>query len=547
VVRSARSGVTLAGTAVDFKDRSWSREGKPGPWDVIVIGSGMGGMIAAALLAKCGRRVLVLEQHYVPGGFTHTFARKGYTWDVGVHAIGEVTTRSMPGRLLASLTDGRLEWASLGPVYDSFHLPDGFHIDYPDNPLQFKENLLEAFPNETRGIEEYLRIAKEVGQGMRAYYLSRVLPPSIGSVSQQVLGRKVQHYLGTTAQSVTDTLTREPKLRAMMTAQWGYYGAKPSRAAFAMQALVVKHFAWGGYYPVGGSGQIARQLLRTVADAGGWSRVRADVKEILVEGGAAVGVRMADGETIRAKKVVSAVGALSTISRLLPSTEKSELWAREISQIGSGPAHVCLYMGFKGDIRKAGAGPNNQWFYDTWDTAEDKWDVSTETLGKDIPALYVSFPSLKDPTHEPGPELRHTGEAVTFVPWSVFEPWRDKRWMRRGDEYEQFKERMQQALLDKLFKRMPGLKPLLDFVELSTPLSTDHFTRASAGSIYGLESTPERFRCKWLRPKSPLQNLYFAGVDSGAPGVIGAAMGGALAAVAAEPVAALNYLRRGVL
>jgi all-trans-retinol 13,14-reductase len=108
----------------------------------------MGGMTTAALLSKLGQRVLVLEQHYVPGGFTHMFKRPGYIWDVGVHAVSEVDVRSMTGRLLQALTDGELRWASLGPVYDEFHFPDGFRIDFPNTPQQFRQNLLDAFPAE---------------------------------------------------------------------------------------------------------------------------------------------------------------------------------------------------------------------------------------------------------------------------------------------------------------------------------------------------------------------------------------------------------------
>ncbi len=112
--------------------RPYSTHSPAGPWDYVVIGSGMGGMTTAALLAKAGRRVLVLEQHYVPGGFTHTFKRKRWQWDVGVHAIGEVDRRAMVGRILAALTDERLDWASLGDVYDEFYYPD-FRIDFPDS------------------------------------------------------------------------------------------------------------------------------------------------------------------------------------------------------------------------------------------------------------------------------------------------------------------------------------------------------------------------------------------------------------------------------
>jgi all-trans-retinol 13,14-reductase len=126
----------------------------------------------------------------------------------------------------------------------------------------------------------------------------------------------------------------------------------------------------------------------------------------------------------------------------------------------------------------------------------------------------------------------------------VFEPWRDTRWKKRGDDYDAFKKRLEQRLLDHFLRRMPALAPMVDFVEMSTPLSTDNFCRPLTGSIYGLEPTVERFRCPWLRPRSVVDDLFFAGSEVATVGVIGAMMGGMLAATSAEPVAALDYLRQ---
>ena len=247
-------------------------------------------MTSAALLTKLGFRVLVLEQHYVPGGFTHMFRRKNYEWDVGVHAVGEVTHHSLTGRLLSALTDNELEWNSLGPVYDEFYYPDDFEIHFPDTPEQFRENLLSAFPNEKDAIEEYLRAVRDVSSAMKGYYAARSAPKLFGAAMHAIGGRKAQKYLETITKDAVQGMTKDPKLQSVFTAQWGYYGSPPDRSSFAMQALVVKHFLHGGYYPVGGAKEIARTLLGTVAKSGGWTCIRTSVKEILVEAGRVKGV-----------------------------------------------------------------------------------------------------------------------------------------------------------------------------------------------------------------------------------------------------------------
>jgi all-trans-retinol 13,14-reductase len=528
--------------------KPWSRDlppGRPGAggWDTIVIGSGMGGMTCAAMLARAGQRVLVLEQHYVPGGFTHAFKRPGYEWDVGVHAVGEVTRHTLTGRLLDHLSGGALRWASLGAAYDRFDFPDGVKIDFPDSPAAFRENLIEAFPGEEAAISGYLRQVREVAGAMRSYYMARLLPAKSGQIAELLLAGAAQRAFKTSTKSVLDSLTPNPRLKAVLASQWGYYGAPPSRSSFAIQALVCKHFMHGAYYPIGGSKMIARTLLQTVADAGGWTRIRADVRSIVIEAGRAVGVKMADGEVIKARRVISAAGAIATATRLLPESARSASWARSIAGLRPAPAHVCLYLGFRGDVRAAGAGAANRWFYETWDNEIESWAIEGEGPPPPAPVLYCSFPSLKDPLHEAGPGSRHTGEVVTFVPWERFAAWSGSRWQRRGEDYEALKERLKARLLAQFSEKMPALAPLIDHAELSTPLSTEHFVRPSRGSIYGIEPTPARFQNQHLRPRTPIPGLLMAGSDVATVGVIGAMMGGVLAAAAAEPGEMFSMIR----
>jgi all-trans-retinol 13,14-reductase len=505
-----------------------------GPWDVIVVGSGMGGMACAASLAKHGRRCLVLEQHYVPGGFTHTFSRKGYTWDVGVHCVGEMGPRDIPGHLLRWLTDGSLEWQWMGEQYEHFTFPGGFEIGFPSNPAGFRQALVEKFPDEVESIDAYFATIRDAIVEAKPFFAARALPSWLGSLGFRALRavRRRDYWKATTAE-VLRGIVPNPRLRAVLCGQWGYYGSTPEHSCFMIHAMTVVHFLKGGYYPVGTAASIGEGLLRTVKNAGGAAVVRAPVAEILVEGGRARGVKLADGREILAPRVVSAAGARITTEQLLPADWRQSDWARGISAIRQSPPHICLYMGIEGDIAAAGGTPGNQWFMETWDMEQRDWDVRDP--GSVAPALYMSFPSLKDPRHDPGPKQLHTAEVVTFVPWEVFTPWKDTRRGLRTKEYMEFKKGIEDRLLAQLRRHIPRILDITKYHELSTPLSTVHFARSVQGAIYGLEATPERFASPHLRTRTPIAGLYLAGGDVTTLGVTGALVGGVLAAATIEP------------
>lgn len=503
-------------------------------WDAIIIGSGIGGMSCAAALAKRGWRCLIVEQHYVAGGYTHTFSRKGYHWDVGVHCVGEMSRNQIPGRWLRWLSNDSIDWKHMGSVYEKFYYPDGFEIEFPSNYEGFRNALTEKFPLGHAAIDRYFKEVFRAVSEAKPYFATRILPRWTSSAAR-LLGRarSGKDYWALTTGEVLGEIISDPKLRAVLTGQWGYYGCTPSQSSFAIHAMTVVHFLSGGYYPVGGSSVIAEGLLKTVKDAGGEILLRAPVAEILVKDNRAYGVRLENGREFFSDRVCSAAGAKLTVSKLLPEHSRDQNWARRISSLHQSPPHLGLYLGVEGDIAAAGGTPANQWFMETWDMEIRDWDVRNQDTV--APILYMSFPSLKDPKHDPGPQQRHTAEVVTFVPFEAFSKWSDTRRGKREPAYMQFKKDIQDRMVAQVRRHVPKIVDLAKVVELSTPLSTVHFTRAPGGAIYGLAPVPERFKTDDLRVRTPVKNLFLAGSDITTLGVTGALVGGVLAATSLEP------------
>ena len=500
--------------------------------DTIVIGSGIGGLACASALAKCGHRVMVLEQHYVAGGLTQTFTRKGFTWDVGVHYLGEMGPGSHERKILDWLSDGAIKMAPIGGAYDVIHFPGNFEITFASPAEVLKMNLKEKFLHSSGEIDAFFLLLRKMAREARAPFKLRALPQPLRWIYSLWAGGIIRKWWGKTTDEVLGEIIRDQKLRSVLTAQWGDHGGRPAEGSFAMQALIMNHFLDGAFYPAGGAGTFTDSLIPVIQNAGGEVRVKSPVKEILVTNGRATGVRLEDGSEHHSKRVVSATGARDTVQHLLPPHARNTAWAQEILTFKPSLCNLCLYLGFEGDIRAAGATAANHWIYESWDTNAVIWSNPAAT---DAPVLIVSFPSLKDPTHEAGEKQKHTGQVITLVNWEVFSTWEKSRHGDRPDGYRKLKQLIEEKMLARFKHYFPEIASLIVYHELSTPLSMVHFVRRQQGASYGLETTPRRFLSRSLCMKTPVKGLYLAGQDVVTPGIIGAMLGGILAAAAIDP------------
>jgi all-trans-retinol 13,14-reductase len=500
--------------------------------DTIVIGSGIGGLTCAAALAKCGQRVLVLEQHYVAGGLTQTFTRKGFTWAVGIHYLGQMEPGGQAQKILDWLSDGAIKMAPIAGAYDIIHFPDNFEITFASPAEVLKMNLKKKFPHSSGDIDAFFLLLRKIARNARAPFRLRALPQPLRWIYSLWAGGIIRKWWGRTTDEVLGEIIRDQKLRSVLTAQWADHGGRPAEGSFAMQAATMNHYLDGAFYPSGGARTFTDSLIPVIQNAGGELKVKSPIKEILVTNGRATGVRLEDGSEHHAKRVVSAIGARDTVQHLLPAYARNTAWAQEILTFKPSLSHLCLYLGFEGDIRAAGATAANHWIYESWDTNAAIWSNPEAT---DVPVLFVSFPSLKDPEHEAGEKQKHTGEVVTFVNWEVFSRWAKSRHGDRPEGYRELKQLIEEKLLAKFKHYFPEIASLILYHELSTPLSMVHFVRRDQGASYGLETTPRRFLSRSLCMKTPIKGLYLAGQDVVTPGIRGAMMGGFLAAAAINP------------
>jgi prolycopene isomerase len=441
----------------------------PPEFDVIVIGSGIGGLVTATQLAAKGAKVLVLESYLIPGGSSGYFEREGYRFDVGASMIFGFGNQGTTNLLTRALDAVNVQLETIpDAVQIDYHLPNGLDLKVHRDYEQFLQELTSHFPHERQGIRRFYDECWKVFNCLNAMdLLSLEEPRYLTRVFFQhpfaCLG--LVKYLPQNASDIARRYISDPALLKFIDMECYCWSVVPADLTPMINAgMVFSDRHYGGInYPKGGVGQIAQKLVEGLEKAGSKIQYQARVTKILTEKGRAVGVQLADGKVYRAKRVVSNATRWDTFEKLLPPEEMPTSEKKWQQRYQKSPSFLSLHLGVDTNVLPPGTECHHILLED-W----EKMEVPESTL-------FVSIPTLLDPDLAPaGYHIIHA-----FTP-SWIEDWQGLS----TSEYETKKEEAAGRMIERLEKIFPGLDAGLDYMEVGTPRTHRRFLGRDDGS-YG--------------------------------------------------------------
>jgi phytoene dehydrogenase-like protein len=534
--------------------------------DVIVIGAGPGGLSCAAYLAAVGKRVIVLDRHTVPGGNMSCFTHRDpatddqYEFDVGLHYLGSCGPRGTMPSVLEPLGI-RPDYLPMDQTgYDTLLFESGSVEQFrvPAGLGNYRDALATSFPTELEAIDAYVGLLRDVRTVMSK--ASRVRNPK-QAVDILGPGYRTLRVMSATLRDIFDRIGASPRLRTVLAGIGGTYAVAPSKVSFLAHAGVFLHYAGGAWYPRGGGQPIADALSRVITDNGGQVLLRTQVDEILLEGGAAAGVRVrrpaADrrrglSDTITAPIVVSNADLKRTFTELLPAEAvPAKLRTRLRQATMAVPLHV-EYLILDRDLAAEGAPNTNWWVYPDDDLDRAYAQVAAGVMPRNAFA-YLTSASLKDPGNE---RLARPGQ--TNIQIMTAAPADHRFWglhgggpvagesYRRNPEYLRRKQQLHDALLRSAERAIPGITESVVYSESATPITHERFVRSTGGTSYGLAATPDQMLLKRPAAHTAIKGLWIVGASTRYMHGISGTLGGGMltaASIADVPVSQLRRLR----
>ncbi len=444
-------------------------------YDAIIIGAGLGGLVCGAYLAKAGMKLLIVEQHDKPGGYFTSFQRRGFSFDAAAHTFGNYREGGFVRKILTELGITGMVNIKRPDPSDIIVTPD-FTIPFRNDSSKTLSALAAQFPHEQDGLAAFFDFLTSAGQSD----FSKLKDKSFESFLQSYF--KDTKLMNTLALPVL-----------------GYGGLPPSLMhAFNGVKVFTESMIDGGYYIEGGVQKLPDAFVAAIRQQGGSVIYRKAVREILVENSAAVGVALDGGETYRAASVISACDLTQTIETLLKKAPGADDMRSIVGKIEPSLSIFILYIGIDGPFEGLPPAGVNTWCLPHYDLDEIYACMQAGDLNKSGMYMMRVCPD------------RRTITAFTNVAFMSTAFWKSHKKTAAED------------FLDRIERRMPGLKSHVVYFDAATPATLVRYTSNRNGAAYGWASTTSQMFMPELR-RVPFKNLYFAGhwtgIGSGLPAV----------------------------
>jgi phytoene dehydrogenase-like protein len=506
-LKSVLAGIPILALDWSSFQKGTEKATQDSDYDAIIIGSGLGGLSCAMAFARQGFKALVLEQHSIPGGYSTSFKRPGgFEFDVSLHST-TVDEREGIRNLIPGFPEIKdIEFVPHKNLYRVI-FPD-YDIRVPQhNVAGYIDLLIKNFPEEEEGI-------KAIFEDMRGYtgdiqkYISAEGEVDMASFPKE-FPYLFKNFQRTWAQMLEERIT-EPKLQAVISALWGYFGLPPSRLSSLYYALpTLGYLEGGGYYPIGKSQKISNAMASYIEENGGRILLRTRVDKILHDGQTAYGVETSRGVQYRTKAVISNANAYDTFNRLIGAPEYLKDYMARMEKMSVSLSSFQVFLGLKEDlVGKLGIEDSEIFVetgYDTDAGYEAYLKADMDHVGYGITLydnLYKGY----------SPEGKNTVNIINRQGFEHWEKYEADYWSGRKDAYRKEKNRMADVLIDKVEEKlMPGLRKAIEVKEIGTPLTNVRYTSNYRGAIYGWDQTVDNSGPTRIPQATPIKNLYLSG------------------------------------
>ncbi|MCK4943814.1 MAG: NAD(P)/FAD-dependent oxidoreductase, partial [Candidatus Aminicenantes bacterium] len=472
-------------------------------FDALIIGSGLGGLSCAAAFARQGFKPLVLEQHYVPGGYATTFKRPGgFVFDVSLHSttVGE---RNGVANLIPGFPEIKdVEFVPHPHLYRAIFPDYDFRVPQK-NLRKYIDTLIGYFPDEKPGIEGIFEDMKGLAKDINKY--SRAGDKVDMSSFPQDFPYLFKSFNKTWG-ALVDNRIRDPKLKAIISSLWGYYGLPPSKLASFYYALpTIGYLSSGGFYPKGKSQKISDAFVKFIENKGGKVKLRSKVVKILVKDHVAYGVKTADGKEYKGKVVVSNANAFDTFFKMMDEKDFLKSYLAKFENYNVSLSCFQVFLGLKKDLVSQVGIEDSELFYSP---GYDDDAVYKAFLDADIENSGYGLMLYDNVYRGYSPRGKNTVNILALQGFKHWEKYEADYLKGNKKEYRKEKERMAEILIKKVEETvLPGLSDAIAVKEIGTPLTNWRYTRNYRGAIYGWDQTLNNTGPNRVPHTTPIKNL----------------------------------------